>query len=135
MVSQVSQRPVCTGERMGHGTSWTGSLQAFILSQETELRPRPLSTFPARGKWASREGSDLGTQVKAPSCIPGLSKTSLHRRVHRPHKQQNFLDSVPSGFHLQPGGRAEHPDLCAPSLQEQSLPAKSALTTLDSGQS
>ena len=42
--------------------SWTGSLWAFILSQETELRPRPLGTFPARGKLASREGSDSRTQ-------------------------------------------------------------------------
>ena len=38
--------------------SWAGSLQAFILSQETELRPRSLGTFPARGESASREGSD-----------------------------------------------------------------------------
>ena len=42
--------------------SWTGSLQAFILSQETELRPRTLDTFPARGELASREGSDPRNQ-------------------------------------------------------------------------
>ena len=42
--------------------SWTGSLQAFILIQEAELRPRPLGTFPARGESASREGSDSRTQ-------------------------------------------------------------------------
>ena len=42
--------------------SWTGSLLAFILSQEAELRPRPLGTFPTRGESASREGSDPGTQ-------------------------------------------------------------------------
>ena len=42
--------------------SWTGSLQAFILSQEAELRPIPLDTFPARGESTSREGSDPRTQ-------------------------------------------------------------------------
>ena len=42
--------------------SWRGSLRAFILSQETELRPRQLGTFPARGKSASREDSDPWTQ-------------------------------------------------------------------------
>ena len=42
--------------------SWTGSLQAFILSQEAELRPRPLGTFLARGELASREGSDPRNQ-------------------------------------------------------------------------
>jgi hypothetical protein len=46
-----------TGRRSNRA-SWTGSLQAFILSQETVLRPRPLHTFPARGESASREGSD-----------------------------------------------------------------------------
>ena len=38
--------------------SWTGSILAFILSQEAELRPRPLGTFLARGELASRESSD-----------------------------------------------------------------------------
>jgi hypothetical protein len=42
--------------------SWTGSLWAFILSQEAELRPIPLSTFPVRGESASREGYDPRTQ-------------------------------------------------------------------------
>ena len=42
--------------------SWTGSLQAFILSQESELRPRPLDTFLSRGELANREGSDPKTQ-------------------------------------------------------------------------
>ena len=42
--------------------SWTGSLRSFILSQETELRSRPMDTFPARGESASREGSDPRNQ-------------------------------------------------------------------------
>ena len=42
--------------------SWTGTLQAIILSQEAELRPRPLGTFLARGESAYREGSDPRTQ-------------------------------------------------------------------------
>jgi hypothetical protein len=37
-------------------------LWAFILSQETELRPRYLDTFPARGEPASRKGSDPRNQ-------------------------------------------------------------------------
>jgi hypothetical protein len=61
LVSQVSQRPICTGEHVGHRsnrTSWTGSLQAFIFSQETELNTRPLCIFPKRGELACRESSD-----------------------------------------------------------------------------
>ena len=42
--------------------SWTGSLLAFIFSQEMDLNSRPLYTFPARGESASREGSDPRTQ-------------------------------------------------------------------------
>ena len=42
--------------------SWTGSLPAFILSQEAELRPRSLGTFPAREELVSRKGSDPRTQ-------------------------------------------------------------------------
>ena len=42
--------------------SWTGSLWAFILNQEAEVRLRPQGTFPARGELASREGSDPRTQ-------------------------------------------------------------------------
>ena len=50
-----------TEEHMGDRSnriSWTGSLPAFIFSQEAELRPRPLGTFLARGDSAYREGSD-----------------------------------------------------------------------------
>jgi hypothetical protein len=42
--------------------SWSGSLRAFILSQEAELRPTPLGTFLARGESAYRESSDPRTQ-------------------------------------------------------------------------
>jgi hypothetical protein len=59
-----SLRPVYTGEHMGGRSNkafWTGSCQAFILSQEVELRPRPLGTFLARGESAFREGSDPRT--------------------------------------------------------------------------
>ena len=42
--------------------SWTGSLRAFILSQEAEQRPRTLGTFLARGESAYREGSDTWIQ-------------------------------------------------------------------------
>ena len=86
-----SLRPVYARDHMGgrsNRASWTGSLQAFIFSQEAELRPRPLGTFPARGELASREGSD-------------------------PRIRRGIWD----------------PDFCAPSLQEESLPSQSALTT------
>jgi hypothetical protein len=110
LVSWVSQRPVHTGECSGHKNSrgfWTGSLWAFIFSQEAQLRPRALATFASTREWASREGSEPRTQVRAPSCILGLSETSPLRRALRPQKQQSFLDRVPLGLHLQPGGRAE----------------------------
>ena len=60
-----SLRPVYTGGHVGgrsNRASWTGSLWAFIFSQEAGLRPRPLGTFLARGELASREGSDPVTQ-------------------------------------------------------------------------
>jgi hypothetical protein len=98
LVSQVSQRPVCTRENAGHRSnraSWTGSLRAFILSQEAEQSTRILlPTFPSRGELVSREGSDPGTQVRLPSCIPRFSETSPHRRTRRPQKQQSFLERV-----------------------------------------
>jgi hypothetical protein len=49
------------GSRSNRAT-WTGSLQAFIVSQKADLRPRPLGTFLARGESASREGSDPVTK-------------------------------------------------------------------------
>ena len=60
-----SLRPVYIGEHVGgrsNRASWTGSLHAFILSLETELRPRTLDTFPYRGESVSREGSDARNQ-------------------------------------------------------------------------
>ena len=60
-----SLRPVYAREHVdlrNNKASWTRSFQAFILSQEAELRPRTLGTFPARGELASREGSDPRTQ-------------------------------------------------------------------------
>jgi hypothetical protein len=45
-----------------NSASWTRSLQAFILSQEAELRSRSLGTFFARGELASRERSDPRNQ-------------------------------------------------------------------------
>ena len=42
--------------------SWEWLLRVFILSQEAELRPRPLGTFLARGELAYRKGSDPRTQ-------------------------------------------------------------------------
>jgi hypothetical protein len=74
---------------------------------QAELRPRPLGTLPAKEEVTSREGSDPWTQVREPSCIPGLSETSLHWRAPGLQKQKRYLDSVPSGLHSQTGGRAE----------------------------
>ena len=48
--------------RRSSRASWTGSLRGFIQTQKTELRPRPLDTFPARGESTSREGYDPRTQ-------------------------------------------------------------------------
>jgi hypothetical protein len=58
-----SLRLVYTGEHVGgrsNRTSWRGSLWAFILSQDGELRPRPLGTLLARGESASRRAPTLG---------------------------------------------------------------------------
>jgi hypothetical protein len=42
--------------------SLSGSHQAFILSQEAEMRHRPLGIFLAKGESVYRENSDLRTQ-------------------------------------------------------------------------
>ena len=65
--------------------SWTGFLQAFILSQEVELRPRPLGTFLARGELAYREVSDPRTQEVDQSSTSG----------HLPWKRRACLPRVP----------------------------------------
>ena len=60
-----SLRPVHAGEHVDSRSniaSWKGSLRAFILSEEAELRHRILSTFPTRGESDSRKGSDPRTQ-------------------------------------------------------------------------
>jgi hypothetical protein len=59
--------------------SWTGSLLAFILSQEAELRPRPLGIFPTRGDSATKKRSNPGTQhpVSWISQRPVLSREHL----------------------------------------------------------
>ena len=41
---------------------WSGSIPAFIVRQEAELRPRTLGTFLARGESSYRESSDPRTQ-------------------------------------------------------------------------
>jgi hypothetical protein len=105
-----SLRPVYSREHMGgrnNRASWTGSLLTFILSQKAELRPRPLGIFPTRGKLASKEGSDPGTQVRSLFCTQGPSETSPHRRGCGLKKQQRFLKRAPLGLHLQPGGGSE----------------------------
>ena len=54
--------------------SWTGSHKASILSQEAELRPRPLGTFLARGESAP----GLRKWIRAPDFwIPVLQEESL----------------------------------------------------------
>jgi hypothetical protein len=92
------QRPVFAGELSScrsNRASRTVSLRVFIFSQEAELRPRPLHTFPAR--W----------QVRTPPCILGPSETILCRRASRLQKQYSFLNRVLGGLYFQPGGRTE----------------------------
>ena len=63
---------------------WTGSLRAFILSQEAELRPRPLGIFPTRGELTYRESSNHWYSVE--SWTPRIADTTrltgsqAHRR-------------------------------------------------------
>ena len=96
-----------------------------------------------------------GGEIGGPQRTLHATGPRDHWRVHGQQKQQSFLDSVPLGLHPQPGGRTEtlgtffareesayrevsdpRPqevdqssrllDTC---LQEESLPAESALTT------
>lgn len=78
--------------------------QTVLWSTEDSPHHRCPSTPRIVGESASRGGSDPGTQVRVPSCIPGLSETSPTRRAHGLQKQQSFLDKVPSGLYPQQGG-------------------------------
>jgi hypothetical protein len=68
LVCQVSQKPVRAGEFKGYRSnraSWTGSLWAFILSQETQTSrhlPCNRSTCLQRELWLQRLRGELDTQ-------------------------------------------------------------------------
>jgi hypothetical protein len=71
----VSQRPIHAGEGRGHRSniaSWIGSLQAFILSKEAELRPRPLGNLLARRDLGPESALTTVTQERV--GIPGVLK-------------------------------------------------------------
>lgn len=67
------------------------------------------------------------------SCIPGLPETSTSRRVLRLKKQHSLLDSVPSGFHPQPGGRAE-PKITVQLPEQRRAGLQRGLLPQDSGE-
>jgi hypothetical protein len=94
---------------MGHRSnraSWTGSLSAFIFSQEVELIVRPLCTFPARGELASTECS-VPEACYDRHFLSGVSLRLVNAREVRPEKQQSFLDRVPLGLYPQQGGKGD----------------------------
>jgi hypothetical protein len=51
--------------------------------------------FPVQRRGSLQGGLCPPEQVRTPSCIPGPSKTSLHRRAHSQQKQHSFWDRVP----------------------------------------
>jgi hypothetical protein len=73
---------------------WGGSWSTWTWALHREIR-------------VDQFGSDSGTQTRLPSCILGLSETTQSRRAWGQKKQLSFLDRVNSGYHPQPGGRAE----------------------------
>jgi hypothetical protein len=78
-----------------------GLFQTFIFSQEAELRPKPLCTFPARGESASREGTDTCTTL-----YPGSLRDQSTLESTRASKAKELLGMVTLGLHLQPGDGA-----------------------------
>jgi hypothetical protein len=94
-----SLRLVYTGEHTGcrsNRASSTGSLLAFILSQEAELRPRSLGTFSARGESAVREGSDPRTHevdLSSRLLYTFPSREELACRECSDHWDSGVLDS------------------------------------------
>jgi hypothetical protein len=107
--------------------SWTGSLWSYNRSQEVEMRPRHLCNFPTRGESASRDW-----------CLEPGDTTILY---FGSLKDQSTQESVwaAEASELRGQGPFRHssstrwqiwaPDLCAPSLKQESLPAETALTT------
>jgi hypothetical protein len=76
---------------------------------------RFLGTFTARGEVSSPPGRALLEHLGKPSWFPDPSETSLRRPCFRPSSSARRQVQIP--------------DICAPSLQEESLPAESAQTT------
>jgi hypothetical protein len=86
-------------------------------------------TFPARGEMPAWEGSEQPEQVREPSWVPGPSVTSLCRKACRLQRQHIFWDRPCFGSSSSAMRQVQMPERCAPSLQEESLPAKNTLTT------
>ena len=86
-------------------------------------------TFPAGEEEFAPPGRALPEYLGKPSWFPDPSETSLRRWECGLQKWHSFWDRPCFGPSSSVRRQVQTPDICAPSLQEESLAAESTLTT------
>jgi hypothetical protein len=89
---------------------------------------RHLGTFTARGEVSSLPRRALPHHLGEPSWFLDPTETSLHRGECGLQKLHRFWDNPCFRPSSSARRQVQMPDICPPSLQEESLPAESALT-------
>jgi hypothetical protein len=133
------QRLVCAGESVDYRSyTASGTGRSYTASRADPVSgSRHLGTFPARRELTPPPpGRALTEHLGEPSLVLDLSETNQCRWEFRLQKLHNFWDRQkwhsfwdrPSFGPSSSGRRqVQTPDICAPSLQEESLPAESTL--------
>jgi hypothetical protein len=125
------------------GSLWDQSAQVSLRTAKGEradyrnesfwVRPhfglQTLGHLPHQRRDGLREGLRPPEQMREPSCVLGPSETSVERSAHRLQRQYIFWDRPCFRPSSSARIQAWMPDLCIPSLQEESLPTESTLTT------
>ena len=122
--SQIPRRLVFAGKSADY-RSYTDSRtgrSSTASGTDTIWGSRYPGTFLARGEVSSLPGRVLPEHLGEPSWFPDPSKTSLHR-------WHSFWDRPCFRPSSSTRRQVWMPDICAPSLQEDSLPEESTLNT------
>jgi hypothetical protein len=124
--SRIPQRLVCTGDRVWtiEATQLLGQAEVTeLLGQTLFWAPEVRSLYPPEERCPP--GRALPEHLGEPYWVPDPSETSLRRWEYGLQSQHSFWDRPSSSAKRQ----VWMPDICVPSLQEERVPAESALTT------
>jgi hypothetical protein len=134
IIAQIPQRPVCAG-KLTYWEGWASGLKklhSFWDRQKQHSfwdKPHFGLQAPSPPEERCPPRRALPEQVREPSWVPDPLETSLHRWECRLQRQHIFWDRPSFGTSSSARRQVWTQDLCAPSLQEESLPAESTLTT------